>query len=173
VTRTRWVPEERVRKVPVTTYRYVYEDREEEREVKVRRLEAVEREVTVPRTVRHWVAYQSDQLVPQRYATTDPCGSAWTDAPTSSDDGWQPKETPRGSLDQPPSSHQEYPREDRRKAASENSAAAKAKDADELPPALTLGSAGKNGTGVKEGAPPAPPSAEPVLDEPLIPPRKD
>ena len=53
-------------------------------------MEAVEREVSVPRTVRRWVAYQSERLVPQQVGVSDPCGAGW-----SADPAGEPNYLPR------------------------------------------------------------------------------
>ena len=65
VTTTRWVEEERERTVPRKTYKTVFEERVEKVPVKVDRQVAVEQILQRERTIRRYVPYQEEKLVPK------------------------------------------------------------------------------------------------------------
>ena len=63
--RTRWEPQQMVRRVPVTTYKYVQEERVEQIPVRTCRMVAEEQTLEVPRRTPRWVAETSVRLVPR------------------------------------------------------------------------------------------------------------
>lgn len=65
VTTTRWVEEERERVVPRKTYKTVIEERVEKVPVKVERQVAVEQLLQRERTIRRYVPYKEEKLVPK------------------------------------------------------------------------------------------------------------
>lgn len=72
VTTTTWEEEEVERRVPVETYRTEYEDRVRKVPVQVQRTVPVQQMMEREKTVRSYVPYQKDELVPRRVMMKEP-----------------------------------------------------------------------------------------------------